>query len=32
MKPVHYVLVGFVAVVVAKTIKGLLSGWLGLSL
>lgn len=32
MKPIHLVLVGFGAVVVAKIVKGLLSGWLGLNL
>ena len=32
MKPFHYVLIGFGAVVAAKVAKGLLSGWLGLNL
>ncbi len=32
MKPVHLVLIGFGAVVAAKVVKGLLSGWLGLNL
>jgi hypothetical protein len=32
MKPFHYVLIGFVAVVGAKVLKGLLSGWLGVSI
>jgi hypothetical protein len=27
MKPFHYVLTGFIAVVVAKTLKGLLNGF-----
>lgn len=31
MKPFHYVLVGFTAVVVAKIIRGLLSGWLSVN-
>lgn len=32
MKPLHYVLVGFVAVVGAKIIRGLLAGWLGVNI
>jgi hypothetical protein len=32
MKSFHYVLVGFVAVVIAKVARGLLSGWLGVNL
>lgn len=32
MKPMHYVVAGFVAVIVAKTLKGLLNGFLGLGL
>jgi hypothetical protein len=32
MKPLHYVLIGFVAVVGAKIIKGLLSGWLSVNI
>jgi hypothetical protein len=32
MKPVHLVIAGFAAVLVAKTLKGLLNGFLGLSL
>lgn len=32
MKPLHLALAGFVAVVVAKTLKGLLNGFLGLGL
>lgn len=27
MKPFHYVLLGFIAVIVAKTLKGLLNGF-----
>lgn len=32
MKPFHYVLIGFVAVVAAKIVKGLLTGWLGVTI
>lgn len=32
MKPFHYVLVGFVAVVAAKVAKGLLAGWLSINI
>jgi len=32
MRSYHYILAGFVAVIVAKTLKGLLNGFLGLSL
>jgi hypothetical protein len=32
MKPMHLVIAGFVSVVVAKTLKGVLNGFLGLAL
>lgn len=32
MKPLHYVLIGFVAVVAAKVVRGLLAGWLNVNL
>jgi hypothetical protein len=31
MKPLHLVLIGFGSVVAAKIVKGLLTGWLGIS-
>jgi hypothetical protein len=31
MKPLHYVLIGFLAVVAAKVARGLLSGWLSIN-
>ena len=31
MKPIHYILIGFGSVVAAKIVKGLLTGWLGIS-
>ena len=32
MRPFHYFLLGFGAVVVAKVIKGLLTGWLNITI
>jgi hypothetical protein len=32
MKPFHHVLIGFAAVVGAKVLKGLLTGWLGITI
>jgi len=32
MKPLHYVVAGFAAVVIAKVLRGLLNGWLNLGL
>jgi hypothetical protein len=32
MKPMHLIIAGFVSVVVAKTLKGVLNGFLGLGL
>lgn len=32
MKPVHYVLIGFLAVVTAKVARGLLAGWLNVNI
>lgn len=32
MKPFHYVLIGFVAVVGAKVVRGLLAGWLNINI
>lgn len=32
MKPLHYVLIGFTAVVAAKIVRGLLAGWLNVNL
>lgn len=32
MKPFHYVVIGFLAVVSAKVIRGLLAGWLNINI
>lgn len=32
MKPFHLVLAGFTAVIAAKIVKGLLSGWLSINI
>jgi hypothetical protein len=32
MKPAHLVIIGFLAVVTAKVIRGLLSGWLNVNI
>jgi hypothetical protein len=32
MKPIHLVVIGFGSVVAAKIVKGLITGWLGITI
>jgi hypothetical protein len=32
MKPLHYVMIGFISVVAAKVARGLLAGWLNINI